>query len=171
MPTILQQENLLTKAYYDYKRSLERYSSFKVSDTALGEDLVQETFLKAWKFIIRGGKINAMKAFLYHVLNGLIIDKYRQHKAISLDSLVENGFEPKEDDAENIINFLDSERSVALIALLPAKYRQLMRMKYVDNLSLEEMSQATGQTKNTVAVHINRGLKKLKKIYGEQKAF
>ena len=40
-----------------------------------------------------------------------------------------------------------------------------MRMKYVQDLSLEEMSQATGQTKNSLAVNIHRGLKKLKLLY------
>ena len=38
-------------------------------------------------------------------------------------------------------------------------------MKYVQDLSLEEMSQITGQTKNGIAVKIHRGLEKLKILY------
>jgi RNA polymerase sigma-70 factor (ECF subfamily) len=163
--TTLQQQNLLTKAYYDYKKALDRYSFFKVNNAALSEDLVQETFLKTWKYLVRGGKIEIMKAFLYHVLNGLVIDEYRKHKTVSLDSLVEEGFDPKEADSEKMLNLLDSKRAVSMITMLPKKYRRLMRMKYVQNLSLEEMAQNTGQTKNTVAVQINRGLKKLKELY------
>ena len=42
---------------------------------------------------------------------------------------VEKGFEPKEDDSERIFNILDSKRAILMIALLPKKYQQLMRMK------------------------------------------
>lgn len=169
MPTIFQQKNLLTKAFYDYKKSLERYSLFKVNNADIGQDLVQETFLKTWMYLVRGGKIETMKAFLYHVLNDLIIDKYRKHHTVSLDALVEIGFDPREEDPENIINRLDSKIAASTIKLLPVKYRQLMHMKYVKNMSLEEMAKATGQSKNTVAVQTNRGLQKLKAIYNGQK--
>jgi len=40
-----------------------------------------------------------------------------------------------------------------------------MQMKYVQNLSLTEMSLLTGQTKNTIAVQAHRGLEKLKDLY------
>ena len=66
---------------------------------------------------MRGGKIQTMKAFLYHVLNGLIIDEYRKRKTVSLDTLMENGYEPKENDAEDIINLLDSKRATKMISL------------------------------------------------------
>jgi RNA polymerase sigma-70 factor (ECF subfamily) len=169
MPSIPQQQNLLTKAYYDFRRDLTQHSFFKISNRFLSEDLVQETFLKAWKYMIRGGKIETMKAFLYHVLNGLIIDEYRKHKTVSLDLLVEKGFEAREDDSEKIINSLDAKRAVTLIPMLPKKYRRLVHMKYVRNMSLSEMSQATCQSKNTTAVQINRGLQKLKVIYNNKK--
>jgi len=159
------QQDLLTAAYRDYQLGLGQHSLFKVNNRALSEDLVQDTFLKTWKYLVRGGKIDVMKAFLYHVLNALIIDEYRKHKTVSLDVLVENGFEPKEDGAEQIINKLDSKNAIFMIARLPIKYQQVMRMKYVQNLSLKEMAQAVGQSKNTLAVQINRGVQMLKKIY------
>lgn len=159
------QQRLFTAAYNEHKKGLDRHSLFKVSNVALSESLVQDTFLKTWKYMVKGGKVNAMKAFLYHVLNGLIIDEYRKHKETSLDLLVEKGFDPKEDNSDNIFNILDSKRAVLMIALLPKKYQQLMRMKYAENLSLEEISKATGQSRNTAAVQISRGLVMLKKIY------
>ncbi len=168
---IQRQDNLLTYAYYVYKKDLSRYSFSKINNPTLSENLVQDTFLKAWKYLMRGGKIQTMKAFLYHVLNGLIIDEYRKRKTVSLDNLVEKGYEPKENDAEDIINLLDSKRAAKMISLLPKKYRQLMRMKYVKSMSLGEMSEVVGQSKNTIAVQINRGLTKLKKIYDVQNTF
>jgi RNA polymerase sigma factor (sigma-70 family) len=159
------QQHAFDRAYCDYKKGLDRHSLFKINNVAISENLVQETFLKTWKYIVLGGKIEVMKAFLYHVLNGLIIDEYRKRKTTSLDSLVEKGFEPKGDDSESIINILDSKRATLMIALLPLKYQCVMRMKYMQNLSLGEMSLATGQSNNTIAVQLSRGLGILKKMY------
>jgi RNA polymerase sigma factor (sigma-70 family) len=107
-----------------------------------------------------------MKAFLYHVLNGLVIDEYRKHKAISLDTLIEEkGFEPSIDDSDKLLNILDGKTALLLIERLPEKYKKAMHMRYIQLLSLKEMSLITGETKNTIAVQIHRGLEKLKLLY------
>lgn len=106
-----------------------------------------------------------MKNFLYHVLKELIIDEYRKHKSTSLDALMENGFEPKEDNSQRLINILDGKRAILLLAQLPEKYQKIMRMRYVQDLSLEEMALITGNSKKTLAVQVHRGLKKLREIY------
>jgi DNA-directed RNA polymerase specialized sigma24 family protein len=38
-------------------------------------------------------------------------------------------------------------------------------MKYVQDLSLEEMSELTGKSRNTLAVRLHRGTQKLKALY------
>lgn len=121
--------------------------------------------MKTLKFLINGGKIDIMKAFLYHILNCLIIDEYRKRKTTSLDNLLENGFVLSKGNNDRLINILDGKAALILIARLPEKYQKVMRMKYVQDLSLEEMSLATGQTKNSIAVQAYRGLEKLKILY------
>ena len=106
-----------------------------------------------------------MKAFLYHVLNGLIIDEYRKQKATSLDTLIEKGFEPGVDDSEKLLNIFDGKAALLLIGQLPEKYQKVIRMRYVRLLSLKEISLITGESKNTIAVQIHRGLFKLKLLY------
>ncbi len=106
-----------------------------------------------------------MKNFLYHVLKGLIVDEYRKHKSSSLDVLMEQGFEPKEDNSQRLVDFLDGKRAILLISQLPGKYQKIMRMRYVQDLSLEEMALITGNSKKSLAVQVHRGLKKLGGIY------
>ncbi len=121
--------------------------------------------MKTWSYLINGGKIDTMKAFLYHILNDLIVDEYRKHKTISFDVLLEKGFEPKNDHSKRLFNLLDGKAAILLIQRLPEKYQKVMRMKYVQELSLKEMSLITGQTKNALAVQLHRGLEKLKMLY------
>jgi len=108
-----------------------------------------------------------MKAFLYHVLNNLIVDQYRKHKTTSLDILLEKGFEPIEDNdsAERYLNVLDGKAVLLLIKNLPKKYQKVISMRYIHDLSLKEISLKTGQTKNVIAVQTHRGLTKLKSLY------
>lgn len=131
----------------------------------ISEDLVQDTYMKTWDYLVKGGKIDKMKAFLYHVLNNLIVDQYRKHKETSLEFLLEKGFEPNFDDTESVYNILDGKYAFLLIDKLPEPYKNVMRMKYLQDLSLEEMSLITGKTRNSLAVRLHRGTQKLKSIY------
>lgn len=160
-----QMQLVLTVAHNDFEKGLNARAFFKVNNHQTGEDLVQETFMKTWKYLVKGGKIDVMKAFLYHVLNHLIVDQYRKHKTVSLDTMLEKGYEPSEDHEERLTNMLDGKKAMLLIALLPEKFQKVMRMKYVQDLSLKEMSLITGQSKNAIAVQLHRGLEKLKVLY------
>ena len=156
---------ILTTAHRDFEKGLNTYAFWKVRNHAMGEDLVQDTFVKTWSYLVKGGKIELMKAFLYHVLNHLIVDEYRKRKTTSLDDLIEKGFEPAAEIEESLFNVLDSKALLVLIKQLPVKYIKVMRMRYIQDLSLKEMSLITGQSKNTIAVQIHRGLEKLKALY------
>lgn len=155
----------LTSAYSKYEHGLSVRANYKIHDKALCEDLVQITFTKTWVYLVKGGKIDLMRAFLYHVLNGLIIDEYRKNKPTSLDTLIDNGFEPTFDDSKRLFNVADGKVALTMIERLPKKYQVVMRMRYIDQLTLEEMSLITGQSKNTMAVQAHRGLTKLKLLY------
>ncbi|MFZ2049235.1 MAG: RNA polymerase sigma factor [Minisyncoccia bacterium] len=156
---------IMTAAHNDFNKGLNTHAYFKVHDHTLGEDLVQDTFLKTWSYLVKGGKIDVMKAFLYHILNNLIIDEYRKRKTTSLEVLMEKGFEPSNNDAENIFNALDGKGLLLLIQRLPINYQKIMRMRFIQDLSLTEMSLITGKSKNTLAVQVHRGLEKLRHLY------
>ena len=161
----IQRREILTNAHHDYEKGLNLHAFFKVSDHAIGEDLVQDTFMKTWKYLVKGGEIDTMKAFLYHVLNNLIIDQYRKHKTTSLDTLLEKGFDLSTGDGENLFDALDGKAAIISIQRLPLIYQKVIRMRYVQHLSLEEMALITGQTKNVMSVQVHRGLAKLKILH------
>ncbi len=157
-----QQRVILTTAHYDYGGGLKAHAFFKLHDSSVSEDLVQDTFVKTWRYLLRGGQIEIMKAFLYHVLNHLIVDQYRKHKTISLDSLMESGYEPNIDETEKLYNIFDGRVTVGLINHLPEKYKKVMRLRYVQDLSLNEIGLITGQSRNTIAVQIHSDRQKIK---------
>lgn len=152
----------LAAAYQNYEKKMKRYAAYKVHDPMASEDLVQDTFMKTWMYLAKGGKVATMKSFLYHILNNLIVDEYRKHKTFSLDVLLEKGFEPRDNQSERLFNFLDGKAAVSSIKCLPRKYQKVMRMRYVKGLSLSEMASLSGQSRNTMAVQAHRGVQKLR---------
>ena len=156
---------ILTKAYQDFSRGLSCYATLKVSNAALSDDLVQTTFLKTWTYLQGRGKIDLMRAFLYHALNGLIIDEYRKHKNLSLDALTEGGLELEAISSENIYNVIDGRALILLIEKLPKKYRSVITMRFVEESTLKEISVIAHQSQNTTSAQVHRGLFKLRTLY------
>ncbi len=166
----LKQQNrqrvILSTGYEEFSESLKSYATRKTHDSEVANDLMQNTFLKTWTYMLKGGKVHLMKAFLFHILKALIVDGYRKPKIVSLDTLFEKGFEVKSnEDGDRQINIIDGEQVMALILELPVLYQKVLRMRYVQGLSLKEISQLTGQTKNAVTVQAHRGLEKLRVLY------
>lgn len=156
---------IFTGAHQDFKDILSSHAFFKVSDKSTSEDLVQDTFMKAWAYMLKGTRIDVMKAFLYHILNNLIVDEYRKRKTTSLDNLMEKGFEPSSDPSDRLFSALDGKAVLHLVENLPPLYKKVIHLRYVQDLSLKEISEITGETKNTIAVRIHRGLQRLRELH------
>jgi RNA polymerase sigma-70 factor (ECF subfamily) len=152
-------------AYDEHSDALFRHCLFKVSDRELAKDLVQEAFTKAWTYLSKGHEVANMRAFLYKTLNNLIIDEYRKKKSVSLDSLADEGFDPRAENLPNDSDILDGARAVALLSKLDDPYKDAVFLRYVNGLEISEIAKITGNSENTVSVHIHRGIKKLKELY------
>lgn len=159
---------IITLADHDFKKVLNLYAFYKLQNHEVGEELVQDTFTKTWNYLVKGGEIVLMKAFLFHILNDLIIDQYRKHKTVSLGALLEKGFEPSTNGIDQIFDVIDGKSLFLLINQLPKKYQKVINMRFVRLLSLTEIANITGQTKNSIAVQSSRGLEKLKILYNHK---
>ncbi len=161
------QQVIFALAHQTYSKGLNLHAFFKLNSHELGEDLVQETFYKTWSYLVKGNDIEKMQAFLYHILNKLIIDEYRKssRKSISLDEIIEKGYDPEHIQERDVSDFFEGEKLFILIPKLPKAYQKIMKMRYVDDLSLQEIADIYKKSKNSVTVKIHRGLAKLKILY------
>jgi RNA polymerase sigma-70 factor (ECF subfamily) len=158
-------EQQFTKACEDYSDALFRYCFLKVSDREIAKDLVQETFMKTWSYLVKGEKVQNIRAFFYKILGNLVVDHYRKKKTVSLDLLSEEGFDPVFESSENLENKIDGEKAIKILRHIPKAYQEVIFMRYVEDMTLGEIAKITKETENGVAVKIHRGLKKIKKIY------
>ncbi|MDP3697721.1 MAG: RNA polymerase sigma factor [Candidatus Taylorbacteria bacterium] len=153
-----------TKAYEELSDAIFRHCWFKIGDREKAKDLMQDTFTKSWQYIAEGATVNNFKSFLYRVANNLIIDEYRKKKELSLDRLQEDGFEPGFDDRHKNENRIDAQFAISAINQLDEKYREVILMRYIDELSPKEIAEITGESENNVSVRLHRGINQLKDI-------
>lgn len=152
------------QAYLLNSDGIFRFCFFRLSDREIAKETAQEVFVRAWQYLINGGEIKNLRAFLYKTASNLVIDQYRKRRPQdSLESLQESaGYEPPAKAEPDWIERLSGAEALALLQRLPEPYREAIIMRYVEELSLTEIAQALGQSENTIAVRIHRGLAKLK---------
>jgi RNA polymerase sigma-70 factor, ECF subfamily len=154
----------ITQAYNDYSSALLRYCLFKISNKEKAVDIVQETFTRTWLYLSKGNTIENIKPFLYATARHLIIDEYRKKKNVSLDALTELGLEPKIQIEENFYSPTDISRVMECVEKLPASYSSIITMRYVKDLSVQNIARMLHTSENVVSVRIHRGLSKLRMI-------
>lgn len=154
-------KNQFLRAYDEYAQAIFRHCYFRVFNRERAKELMQETFLRTWKYIGKGQKIDNLKAFLYRTANNLIIDESRKKKESSLDKLEEEGFEPALEGSEPQ-DFLELKRVLKALDKVDPKYRDVVSLRYLDDLSVKEIAQLINETENNVSVRLHRALQKLK---------
>ncbi len=155
-------------AYDKYADAIYRFIYFKIGSEEDARDLTSAVFLKCWSYV-QEGKLNddneyqSLKAFLYKIARNLVIDYYRQYKPnLSLEEaedIVDNA-----QDLSQIDQIIDIEQVQDKLLYLKDEYKTMIIMRYINELSVKEISQITGKTKGNVRIMIMRALKILKKL-------
>jgi len=153
------------EAYDTYADALFRHCFLRVSDREQAIDITQETFLRVWQYIEKGNKVGNMRSFLYTILSNQIIDYYRKKKSSSLDAIHEKGFEIESGryGASQIFKETETQHLLSKLHTLNDNYREILILRYVDGLSILEISEILGKKENSVSVQINRATEQLKK--------
>ena len=99
----------------------------------------------------------------------MVIDEYRKRKESSLDALLEiegvdeGSFdELSENSVESLAATIDGQKAFDLLSELPDQYREVIIMRFVDQLGPREISELIEETENVISVRIHRGLKLLR---------
>lgn len=159
------QQEVLIHAHHDYEAQLNAYALSKTHNAVISSDLVQDAFIKTWSHLAKGGQIYMMKTFLYYTLKHLIHEEAKKRQISSLDTLIEHGFEITNNNTNVTLNEAKIKTTMLLITKLPKKYNKLIQMRYVQGLTLKEMSLLTGESTSTLAVQTHRGRQKLRNLY------
>ena len=130
------------------------------------EDALQETFIKAYTSIsdFRGETEGSLTAWLYRIATNIAINELRKRKRwvfASIDSLRGDLLSTFEHEIEPSADEIVVKLQKAILAL-PTKQRLVFNMRYYDELSFEQISQATGQSVSTLKTNYHYAVKRIK---------
>jgi RNA polymerase sigma-70 factor (ECF subfamily) len=149
------------------------YNFFR--DFSACEDLTQETFLRAYRFINTYNVKKKFSTWLFAIAKNLCIDeKRRKDKTQTLP--IENVPEVKvvdhsrgKDDPEEVVMNLDVKDQVKnLIDRLPDKYKTAVILFYFNELSYEEISNVMGTSMANTKIILFRAKKMLSTMYRDE---
>ncbi|TAN34018.1 RNA polymerase sigma factor [Patescibacteria group bacterium] len=167
-------QNAFVILYDKYAGAIFRHIIFRGGDKAVAEDIASQTFMRFWDWLRENKPVKSCKALLYRIAGNLFIDltRTKEYKNLSLEDMSENkGAQPAA--KENIA--IDLEKKEEITALknalnkLPELYKQILTMRYLDELSVAEIAKATGKKSGAIYVSIYRGIKALRQAMVEAK--
>jgi RNA polymerase sigma-70 factor (ECF subfamily) len=74
----------------------------------------------------------------------------------------EKGFDAKDDTRDTLVSGIDARAMLPKLDRLDEKYRQVVIMRYIDELSPKEIAEVLGDEENTVSVRLHRAIQKLR---------
>ena len=135
-------------------------------DAALAEDAAQEAFVAAWRGLPRFRGDSRFSTWLYRLTTNAAIDCLRREKrhrdADDLDGVeLPDGGDTPQESAER------SETQAAVrraLSVLSEEHRQVLLLRYMQELDYSEIAAALGVSEGTVKSRINRAKARLKEL-------
>ncbi len=141
------------------------------------EDLVQETYLRAFRSAHQFQRGTNLRAWLFKILTNSFINQYRKRARKPLSSslddveefylyshLVDNGVQPGSPDPEaTVIDRFAEEEVVTALERLPVEFRQVVLLADVEGFAYKEIADIVGIPVGTVMSRLHRGRRRLQK--------
>jgi len=151
-----------------WRQALFYHASYIVKDGQEAYDLVQEVFIRAMRekrFFQEGFK---MKAWLYRVTTNLCFNTVRNRKRRG--AILDTMLKPEAFGADQLeIVFAGERRNEVMAALehLSEAHREILLLRYYDDLSYAEIADVLGVKLGTVMSRLSRSRCRLLDVMGE----
>lgn len=168
-----QDVGLLDELIVRYQHRLMRYLLYLCGNREMAEDIFQEVWMRV---LVRGAQFDGRARFgtwLFTIARNLVIDQRRKRTMASLDELFEGsgdedrpmsveiaGHDPTPFDL--FAGGEDRERIAGAMMELETIYREVLVLRFHEELSLDEISQVTQSPLSTVKSRLYRGLAAIK---------
>ena len=168
-----QDAGLLDELIVRYQHRLMRYLLYLTSNRDMAEDLFQEVWMRV---LVRGAQFNGQARFdtwLFTIARNLVIDQRRKRTMSSLDELIEG---PGDDDRpmsfeiadgeptpfDHFSSLEDREQIAAALLQLDTIHREVLVLRFHEDMSLDEIAKVTRTPLSTVKSRLYRGIAAIK---------
>ena len=137
----------------------------QMSDESRAPDLVQETYLRAWKYFASFEYGSNCRAWLFRILHNVWRDQWRRSRLeLPLTDEEEGSIEPYYDWEDDFLDDEPSPEFARALSQVPDSYRWAILLADVEELSYQEIAQVMNCPIGTVMSRINRGRRTLARL-------
>jgi RNA polymerase sigma-70 factor (ECF subfamily) len=161
--------------YDQYYPKIFGYVLRRTANLEAAQDITSETFFKAlrklWQFHWRN---ISFSSWLYKIATNEVnqyLRKAEYKKSVSLEELQEQGFEPISphdpeseliEAQEKLKQYQDFQEIQEKIVRLPAKYQEVITLRFFEQKQIKEIGETLGKKEGTVKSLLHRAVEKLK---------
>ncbi len=144
--------------------SLYRYALRYLRSAEEANDVVHDVFLQMWRHRQRIGLGRDLRTYLYAMTRNHALDRLKRRKVE--DRFRERPEVTDPEEASTAESEIESRELAATIQRaidsLPPRQREVLRLRWQQHLSYEEIAKALEISPKTVAIHLSRGLQHLR---------
>ena len=152
--------------YGRYSSRICLYLTRMVGNDAVGSDLTQDTFLKAWESLLTLREPSHFVAWLYRIATNMAYNHQKRAKLlhfISWDMYRQGADEPSVEGPEEMFGEIELIRQA--LAHVSITYRPCLILYIVEELSQREIAEILGMKEANVSKYVSRGKADLRQIY------
>jgi RNA polymerase sigma-70 factor (ECF subfamily) len=166
----IEQVDYFSCLYERYEEQLLRYIKRLGGVTnEEAEDILQEAFVKIWKNLHAFDQNLKLSSWLYRIVHNQAISYVRKKKSYGKDQKIafdETDHASPPHSHQDQLMELDIETDLdirAVLEELPLKYKEVIVLRFLENMSYEEISDVLKIPEGTVAARLNRAKKAFRK--------
>jgi RNA polymerase sigma-70 factor (ECF subfamily) len=142
---------------------IHRFVAFKVARPEEADEITSEVFFRAWEYMT-SQKVDNLTAFLYKVARNIIADHYRKSKRT--EPLTEERAAVTASPGSFVHDLEvheEAEQLLELMAGLKPEHREVLIMRYQDEMSIAEIAEVLDKNSNAVRVLLHRAKQAIKR--------
>ena len=151
--------------YHTHVDHVFRFVLFRVAqDRERAKDLTQEIFLKAYQAFERYDPARGARAWIYTIARNHVYNAYAAHKETTALEDAEGHISLRVDHVDRLQSREDERTLLAALERLLEQEAELIRQKYLEGWSFEELSKSLGKSAGALRIQAMRSLKHLQRL-------
>lgn len=169
-------QDAISRLIEQHRKRVSDYIYMMVKNRDVADDIFQETFIKVVRFIDEGRYSDNGKflSWVLRIAHNQVIDYFRGAKQVNKVTEADAGFDIlgtlkfSNDTVEDKMVATQIESDVRrMIEYLPDEQRDVVKMRYYDDLSFKDIAEQTGVSINTALGRMRYALINLRKMIKE----
>ncbi len=152
--------------FRQYHGDLFRYSLAILRDEDEAKEVAQRCFMRLWEKRGEAASIESLHSYLIRSAHNICVNKHEHHK-VKERYASEEGYLLRHEFIAEFDNTCDEQLAAKLRVAaeeLPAKNREVFKLRYFSGMDTEEVSEILGITPRTVETHVSNAFRMLREI-------